>query len=192
VHRTRHDLPPASVDGAHPTALATALETIAERLRSDVARAVRKICPRWLSDHADDLAQIATARVLERAIATDGQTEFSQGYVYRTVHSVLVDEIRKRRRLREVSMEPGHERVATSPRGNPEGNARRVELRDAIRRCLAKLLESRRRAVMLHLQGHSVVETGSLLACDRRKAENLTYRGLADLRSCLSSQGIEP
>ena len=87
---------------ALPASSATA-EAIAERLRMDVARAIRRVCPRWLRDQADDLTQIATGRVLDRIRATEHLVEFSQGYLYRAVYSALVDEIRKRRRLRGSS-----------------------------------------------------------------------------------------
>ena len=45
---------------------------------------------------------------------------------------------------------------------------------------------------MLHLQGHSADETGALLGCSRKQAQNLTYRGLADLRGCLVARGVAP
>jgi RNA polymerase sigma-70 factor (ECF subfamily) len=45
---------------------------------------------------------------------------------------------------------------------------------------------------MLHIQGHSVDEISALLDCSRKKADNLVYRGLADLRACLSARGVTP
>jgi RNA polymerase sigma-70 factor (ECF subfamily) len=49
----------------------------------------------------------------------------------------------------------------------------------------------RRIATTLHLQGHRIREVGDLMGWTEKKAENLIYRGLADLRNCLKSQGIE-
>jgi RNA polymerase sigma-70 factor (ECF subfamily) len=163
---------------------------MAEQLRADVARAVRKVCPRWLADEADDLTQVATARVLGRLRATDNRGAYTAGYLYRAAHSALVDEIRRRRRLREVPIEAGL--PARAEADDPEQQARAREIRDALLSCLARLAVPRRRAVMLHLQGHSVAEAGALLACDRKKAENLIYRGLADLRTCLVARGVSP
>ena len=59
----------------------------------------------WLAADADDLTQIATTRVLARINQTSGKVAFTSGYLYRAVHSALVDEIRRRRRLREEPIE---------------------------------------------------------------------------------------
>src|SRR5688572_31583035 len=44
----------------------------------------------------------------------------------------------------------------------------------------------------LHLQGHSVPDIGKLMSWAPKKADNLVYRGLADLRECLVSKGVKP
>ena len=171
-----------------PASPATPADSVVEQLRLDVARAVRKVCPHWLAAEADDLTQTAVLRVLHRIRDTSGTVVYSPGYLYRAAHSALVDEIRRRRRLREVPIEPDRHAAP-----EPSGPARRVErgeIRGALMRCLASLAAARRRAVMLHLQGHTVAETGALLECDRKKAENLIYRGLADLRACLAAHEV--
>jgi RNA polymerase sigma-70 factor (ECF subfamily) len=160
-------------------------DTIAAQLRAAVARAVRRVCPQWLADDADDLTQIATTRVLARINQTSGKVAFTPGYLYRAVHSALVDEIRRRRRLRE---DPIDEAVVIALPRRREGR----EIREALKACLGGLVPSRRRAVMLHLQGHSAVEAGELLGCSRKQAENLIYRGLANLRACLAARGVTP
>jgi RNA polymerase sigma-70 factor (ECF subfamily) len=58
--------------------------------------------------------------------------------------------------------------------------------------CLAQLVPSRRQAVTLYLLGHPVPEIGSLLGWKTKRAENLVYRGLADMRVCLKGKGLEP
>ena len=50
----------------------------------------------------------------------------------------------------------------------------------------------RRLAVTLHLQGHSVPDAARVLDWPVKRTENLVYRGMADLRECLMSKGIEP
>lgn len=72
-----------------------------------------------------------------------------------------------------------------------DGSAEAVALRAALTQAVARTCP-RWLAVTLHLQGHSVPEVGALLAWTVKKAENLVYRGLADLRSCLSSKGLQP
>lgn len=163
-------------------------DAVASQLRAAVARAVRRVCPQWLADDADDLTQIATTRVLARMSQASAAVEFTPGYLYRAVHSALVDEIRRRRRLRE---EPIDDSVGAARRdGSASGEP--WEIRDAIAGCLATLAAHRRRAVMLYLQGHSAEETAGLLDCSRKTAENLIYRGLANLRACLVGGGVAP
>lgn len=184
----RHQRPPAPPVENESESLSGDANTIAEELRAAVARAVRRVCPAWLADDADDLTQIATTRVLARMNQTAGQT-FTPGYLYRAVHSALVDEIRRRRRRREdpIADDEAGPRGGESPVRNEAW-----EIRDAVTACLARLAAARRRAVMLHLQGHSADETSALLGCNRKQAQNLTYRGLADLRACLAARGVTP
>ena len=74
----------------------------------------------------------------------------------------------------------------------PERRSAAREITDGIRECLAGLLKPRRLAVTLYLQGCSVPKAAMHLAWTLKKTENLTYRGLGDLRKCLSGKGLEP
>ena len=74
----------------------------------------------------------------------------------------------------------------------PDAAAHGREIGRVIRDCLALMKEERRTAVTLHLLGHSVPETGRLLGWAGKRAENLVYRGLADLRDCLTGKGLAP
>lgn len=163
------------------------------RLRAGLQRAVRRICPGWLAGRADDLVQVALLRVLEVERRAEGKVEFSSFYLTRAAHSALVDELRKLRRRREVSLEvDGQVPGPIDPGADPERYSRAQEVGTAIHGCLQLLLRSRRRATTLFLQGHSVPETGRLVGWSAKKTENLVYRGLADLRECLKARGIEP
>ena len=162
--------------------------TDVEQLRIDILRAVRRVCPRWLADQADDLTQIAVSRILDRLRSTEGQLDLSPGYLYRTAYTVVIDEIRRRQRLHEIPLDP--DVPVQSSEGNPERQAFSREVREAITSCLARLATSRRRAVTLHLMGHSVDEISALLGCRYKQAENLVYRGLSDLRGCLRKRGV--
>jgi RNA polymerase sigma-70 factor (ECF subfamily) len=46
--------------------------------------------------------------------------------------------------------------------------------------------------VTLYLQGHTVPETARVLDWPAKRADNLVYRGLADLRQCLLAKGLRP
>ncbi len=159
-------------------------------LRARLDRAVRAICPPDLLANRDDLVQEAMLRVMH---GHEGNREFNTSYLRKAAYCALVDEIRKRRRWREESVE--EETAATPFRSaspNPERIAAGRETGEAIRRCLLALIASRRRAVTLYLQGHRVPEVARLLDWGVKKAENLVFRGMADLRKCLSSRGVRP
>jgi len=160
-----------------------------EDLRADISRAVRMVCPRWLADQADDLTQIAISRILDRVRTTNGEMELSPGYLYRTAYSVVVDEIRRRRRRQEIPLES--DVLVVSEEGDPERQTFSREVRDAITTCLSRLSAPRRRAVTLHLLGHSLDEICAQLECRYKEATNLVYRGRSDLRACLRKRGVK-
>lgn len=163
------------------------------RLREELRAAVHRICPSWLADRADDLVQVAVMRVLDIRRRREGIAEFSPFYLKKAAYCALVDEIRRQRRRREVSMEEEGETLAAplAEDADPERVAMGRETGRAIRQCLGAMIRPRRLAVALYLQGHGTPQVGSLLGWAPKKAENLIYRGLADLRSCLGSKGIQ-
>lgn len=163
-------------------------------LRSELVRAVSRICPPWLVSRADDLVQVALLRVLRKS---EENAHLSPSYLRKVAYSALIDEIRSWRRRREVSIEteeggidPAAERSWDHP--DPEECSAARETGKAIRECLGGLVRPRRLAVTLHLQGHSVPEIGKLMGWNPKKADNLVYRGLADLRDCLGTKGVRP
>lgn len=167
-------------------------------LRAALTRAVRRQCPRWLSDHAEDLAQAALVKVMAVARNSEGNRSLTSFYLYRVAHSELVDEIRRRQRRREVALVAGPAEGSTGAvmephaAGDPERDAAYQELGAAVRGCLLAMTADRRQAVMLYLQGHSVPDAAQLLGWPAKRTENLVYRGLADLRQCLVAKGHTP
>jgi RNA polymerase sigma-70 factor, ECF subfamily len=163
------------------------------RLRADVRRVVARICPSWLGSRAEDLVQMVLLRVLALQRQTEGTAEVSTFYLRKAAHSVLVDEIRRQRRRQEFSLDP--EIADAGPPSaipDPESFSSGRQVGRAIRDCLSTLVRPRRLALVLHLQGHSVPDVGRLLSWSPKRAENLVYRGLADLRRCLADRGITP
>jgi RNA polymerase sigma-70 factor (ECF subfamily) len=167
-------------------------------LAAAMARAVRRQCPAWLSDHAQDIAQMALAKVMAAEQGREGNRPLTSFYLHRAAHSALVDEIRRRQRRPEVPLEDGTadggQETHVEPRaaGDPESTASFRELGAAVRDCLSAANRDRRLAVTLYLQGHTVPETARILGWDNKRAENLVYRGLADLRQCLLGKGHRP
>ena len=121
--------------------------------------------------------------------AEDEGRSVSDNYLWRVAYSVVVDEIRRRRKKedeRPLEAEP-----LTDER-TPEDRARGRELGQMITAEVQELPAPRRTAVLLHLVGHSNPEIAELLGWERKRVENLVYRGLRDLRDRLRAKGVEP
>lgn len=102
----------------------------------------------------------------------------------------MVDEIRRHRRRREESAEGKPDVAGDRSDGNPESAVAAREVAEGLRACLGNLHAPRKLAVTLYLQGHSVPEAASIMKWGAKRAENLVFRGLADLRRCLSMKGL--
>lgn len=177
-------------EGALP---ASPFEETCARLRRQLVQSVRRVCPGWLANQAEDIVQVAMIRVFEILRRSEGNLILNSSYLSKVAFSATVDEIRRLRSRKEVPLEEqAVESVAGVVRLDPERVGAGQEIGRAVRHCLCTLAEPRRLAVALHLQGHSVPEIGPLLGWNNKRAENLVYRGLADLRRCLASKGFKP
>jgi RNA polymerase sigma-70 factor, ECF subfamily len=163
-------------------------------LRGELVRAVRSICPRRLADRSDDLVQAALLRILEVRRRSEQERELSAFYLKRVAYSALIDEIRRLERRRESPLEDGDGEPLPLAAGEPGPAQRQAgrELGSGIRDCLAQLLRPRKLAVTLYLQDVSVVEAARLLGWELKHTRNLVYRGLGDLRRCLTDKGLHP
>ena len=169
------------------------------KLRKDLERVAARLCPDWLFGQRDDLVQAAAMRVMQIVEADASRPNESRtlasSYLYRVVHSAMVDEIRRVRRRREDSLEAAGDESTTFHGGtqvDPERIAVSRQIGRGIRNCLTRMTRDRRLAVTLYLQGHTVPEASRILDWSAKRTENLVYRGLADLRDCLKLQGMRP
>ena len=112
-------------------------------LEATMARAVSRQCPAWLAAEAEDIAQAALMKIAASALAGEGKPPLSSFYLHKVAHSALVDEIRRRRRRREVALEQAPSTGRMTPRttepvaaGTPEATARLRQLGAAVRTCL--------------------------------------------------------
>lgn len=166
-----------------------------ETLRRALVRAVARVCPAELADRRDDLVQASLLRLADRwrPAGGEGKDGLSSFYLVKVAYSTLIDELRCLRRRREVPLEDGSAAMslpASEPL--PDATAQGHEIGRAIHVCLGELGRPRRLAVMLYLQGHSVRQAAALLGWTYKRTENLVYRGLANLRDCLSARGLSP
>lgn len=151
-------------------------------------RAVRRVCPKSLAADAEDLVQESLIRLF-RARKLGGQGSFSAAYLKKVAYSAVIDEIRRRRRQPSVDAASDIDLEATP---DTTSAAADTSLGNAMETCLRSLQPDRRRALTLHLLGYSGTEVASMLGCNAKRAENLTLRGLAQLRKYLQDMGLSP
>lgn len=162
-------------------------------VRQVLRRAVRRVCPTFLEAQQEDIVQSALLRVVEIASRSEHGGIRTASYLWRAAHSATVDEIRRAGRRREVALEgSGVPEFGSSSTPDPEHEMRGRQIGTAVRECLATLVRPRRTAVTLYLYGFEGEETQRVLGGNLKRARNLTYRGLADLRRCLEGKGIRP
>ena len=163
-----------------------------EQLRATLVRIVARVCPAWLANQRDDVVQSAWLRI-QPHLPAEGNPPLAASYLSKVAYSALVDEIRRLRRLREIDLDAaGNVAADGASGGDPERHAEGRRISDAIRECLAGLVPDRKSATTLHLLGHSVPDVARLMVWNEKRAENLVYRGLADLRKCLLTRGVRP
>jgi RNA polymerase sigma-70 factor, ECF subfamily len=164
-------------------------------LRRDLVRVVSRLCPGWLAGKRDDLVQTALLRVMHvvetKSSLDEGKRTAPASYLYKVAYSVLIDELRRVRRRRETDLDD-ETAVLTSAADDPERTTASRQIGRGIRGCLRAMKRERRLAVTLHLQGHTVPEAARILDWAFKRTENLVYRGLADLRTCLTAKGLKP
>ena len=166
------------------------------KLRRDLASVIARICPGWPAAQRDDLVQAAVMRIMRvfgagaPDVDSEGNSAPRTSYLYKVAHSVLVDELRRLRRQRETPMDEDALESVPAVRADPERLAVSRQIGEGIRDCLSRLKRERRLAVTLHLQGHTVPQAAQILDWAAKRTENLVYRGLAELRDCLTSKGI--
>ena len=157
--------------------------------RTLLVRYVRRFCPAWLRNEEEDLVQMAAVRVMRAG----SEVQHRRAYLRQAAYSTVVDEVRRLRRRMEVGMSPSmHERVVNSMELNPETVARGAQVGAVLVDALGTLSVDRKRAVTLYLQSHPVPDIAVMLGCDRKRASNLVYRGIADLRNELARRGVRP
>lgn len=176
---------------AEHDAVSSAIETTIARFAS----VVRVVAARYHLSPADrdDLVQEVRVR-LWRALEVERIEALPASYLYRTATSAALDLIRRRRTMREDSLDdvdPAGLRFAATA-ADPEQRAQLSDLALSIERAIETIPESRRPVVRMYLAGYGSAEIGELMGWTEAKARNLLYRGLADLRQRLEEAGVTP
>lgn len=130
-------------------------------------------------------------RVLAMPAYTHDPERLTPAYLDRVAYGCTIDEIRRRRARTAEVEDPAAER-ADEKVCDPERRAEADQIGRGIFDCLDTLVPPRRRAVTLHLVGHTAPQIGNLLGWSVKKTESLIYRGLTNLRRCLENKGLTP
>jgi len=174
-------------------------EAIVEEYRAFLRDAVARLCPRDMGLQFDDIVQDASLRLLN-ALRDEREIRDLASYAYRIAATTTIDAIRRARARREEQLRlegeeddegRGPHAIPAAPDRSPEREAERRELLAKVDAAISRLPENRRRAVRLYLEGMTTAEIAKLLGWTEPKARNLAYRGLADLREQLRSEGID-
>lgn len=173
-------------------------DVLSDAIESAIARfagVVRVVAARYRLSPTDrdDLVQEVRVR-LWRALEVERITTLPASYLYRTATSAALDLIRRRRTMREESMDdvdPSELRLASTA-ADPEQRVQLSDLALSIERAIEMIPESRRAVVRMYLAGYGSAEIGELMGWTEAKARNLLYRGLADLRQRLEEAGVTP
>jgi RNA polymerase sigma factor (sigma-70 family) len=175
---------------------------ILEKYGGFLRQTIARVCPKDLGIQFDDIEQDARLR-LWRAIEAEREINFHGSYIYKIVLSVTINAIRRAKARREEQLRLAEDVAdedaaevkpiipAAGAENSPEAQAEREELLRKVEEAMARLPESRRTAVGLHLQGMTTDEIADLMGWTEPKARNLVYRGLKDLRGKLRSAGIK-
>lgn len=157
-------------------------------LRQQLARFVARVCPPSLSASREDIVQAALVRVLQLG---EEDPALSSSYLWKVAFSATIDELRRQGRRAESPLDDAGELATASGHPDPERQMRGRQAGEALRLCLAALAPSRRRPVTLFLLGHGLVDIAERLGITTKQADNLVYRGIAELRRCLRAKGYE-
>lgn len=175
-----------------PADVASPPEVDYAALRRDLLRCVRAVCPAWLGADAEDICQQAMVKVMATVERNDGSANLPPRYLQRVAYSATIDELRRRRVREHDRADDRGVRRAITERADPEERVLLREMGHDMAVCLQGLEQRRRLAVTLHLQGLVRSEVAHVLGWTVKQAENRIYRGLANLRRCLSSKGHNP
>lgn len=161
------------------------------RIRAVLERAVRQACPPDMAGQAEDIVQHAIVRLVARVREARGQLDFGSSYLWKVAQHAVIDELRRRRsRPEPASADTDTDAVPGSD--DPEAALQGQRITAGIDACMEGIVPDRRAALGLYLQGMSVPEIARALRWDGKRAENLVYRGLTNLRKCLLSKGLRP
>lgn len=143
-------------------------------------------------DDASDLTQEVMIKLFKNIGAFEGKSKFST-WVYRVAANTCLDELRKIKRKKTVSLDAeyetedgsiGYEAEDTAP--TPDVSAERAELKTIVAKAVSRLGEEYRTAVILRdINGLSYTEIAEVIGCSVGTVKSRISRGRANLKDIL-------
>lgn len=143
-------------------------------------------------DDASDMTQEAMIKLFKNIGAFEGKSKFST-WVYRVAANTCLDELRKIKRKKAVSLDAeyetedgsvGYEAEDTAP--TPDVSAERSELKTIVAKAVSRLGEEYRTAVILRdINGLSYTEIAEVIGCSVGTVKSRISRGRANLKEIL-------
>ncbi|HFC30746.1 MAG TPA: RNA polymerase sigma factor [Oceanospirillales bacterium] len=161
-----------------------------------IVKAVGVLRPEVKGVTADDVEQEVSIRLL-KTIENDREIDNISSYIYRITANVIIDLARKNQRhTNETTMpdekdEEDYRPDLISEDLKPDQQLANESLMVRVLAVIEELPEARRIAVKLRLQGFSIKEMSEMTGWSFYKAENLSKRAMAALKSKLKDLGIE-
>lgn len=140
---------------------------------------IYRLAPNWRD--VDDLAQEVFIRVY-KSISTLKETKQFKSWLHRIVTNLYLDEVRKRRRMTEVSLDD-HQKIdgeilhANSSQNDPSRSFGEKELEGALQEAINHLpLEYRIAIILREIQGLSYEEIAQTLKCSIGTVKSRIFR----------------
>jgi RNA polymerase sigma-70 factor (ECF subfamily) len=179
------------MDAAPERHFSTAVDAVVTRFGGMVRQVGRR--HRLGEAELDEVLQDVRIRLWRSQQSGEQVEHVSASYVYRTAMSAAVDLLRRRRSRRAdstVPIEAHGDRLPDGPAASPDADLAVSELARQVARAIETISAARRPVVRMYLAGYPREEIADLLGWSEAKTRNLLYRGLADLRTRLTEQGI--
>lgn len=142
----------------------------------------------------DELVQDVRIRLWRAQGSGERISAVTTSYVWRTAMAAAIDLLRRRRTLRAKTTADGADLtlLPDARASAPDRDAEHGDLVGRVAAAVAELPDARRVAVRMHLAGYPREEIGRMLGWTDAKTRNLIYRGLAEIRTRLTEQGVRP
>lgn len=168
-----------------------------EQLIESYQKKIFNIALRMLGnyDDAGDLSQEVLIRIYKSIGSFKEQSSFST-WIYRITTNVCLDEIRKRKNRKiisldeEIRLEDGEmKRQIESDEPSPEETAEAEDLKKIVNDAIGRLSEEHRIVIVLRdLQGLSYEEIAEVLKCPEGTVKSRINRGRQALKNILASK----